>query len=89
MAKSINVSPTYLSRLFKKETGQCLQDYINEERVYHVVNLLMQSDPSQTVSAEYVHFPSQSNFSKVFKQFWKVSPRVLWDQYHAKEAEKP
>ena len=89
VAESIGVSPTYLSRLFRKETGQCLQDCINEERVYRAANLLMYSDLSLTEIAEYVHFPSQSYFGKVFKQFRKVSPRVFRDQYRAKEAEKP
>jgi YesN/AraC family two-component response regulator len=85
IAESIGISPTHLSKLFKKETGQCLQDYINEERVYRASNLLMYSDFSLAEIAEYVHFPSQSYFGKIFKQIKGVSPRVFRDQYRAKE----
>ncbi len=34
VAETLGISPSYLSRLFKKESGQSLQDFINEERVY-------------------------------------------------------
>ena len=85
IAESIGISPTHLSKLFKKETGQCLQDYINEERVFRAANLLMYSELSLMEIAEYVHFPSQSYFGKIFKQFKGVSPRIFRDQYRAKE----
>jgi AraC-like DNA-binding protein len=85
IAEKIGISPTHLSKLFKKETGQCLQDYINEERVYRAANLLMYSDRSLIEIAEYVHFPSQSYFGKIFKQFKGVSPRIFRDQYRARE----
>ncbi len=88
IARSIGISPTHLSKLFKKETGQCLQEYINEERVFRAANLLMYSDYSLQEIAEYVHFPSQSYFGKVFKQIKKVSPRVFRDQHRAKEVTK-
>ena len=85
IADSIGISPTHLSKLFKKETGQCLQDYINEERVFRAANLLMYSELSLMEIAEYVHFPSQSYFGKIFKQFKDVSPRIFRDQYRARE----
>ena len=85
IADSIGISPTHLSKLFKKETGQCLQDYVNEERVFRAANLLMYSELSLMEIAEYVHFPSQSYFGKIFKQFKGVSPRVFRDQYRARE----
>lgn len=85
IADSIGISPTHLSKLFKKETGQCLQDYINEERVFRAASLLMYSELSLMEIAEYVHFPSQSYFGKIFKQFKGVSPRIFRDQYRARE----
>ena len=85
IADSIGISPTHLSKLFKKETGQCLQDYINEERVFRAANLLMYSELSLMEIADYVHFPSQSYFGKIFKQFKGVSPRIFRDQYRARE----
>ena len=59
IAEFLGLSPSYLSRLFKKEAGICLQDAINEERVYHAGNLLLYSDYSLTEIAHYVGFPNQ------------------------------
>ena len=86
IAGVLGISPTYLSRLFSQETGQRLQDFINEERVYRASNLLKYSDLSISQIAEYVHFPSQSYFGKIFKQYKQVSPRVFREQYLASQA---
>ena len=86
IAENIGISSTHLSKLFKKETGQCLQDYVNEVRVYHAANLLMYSEYSLMEIAEYVHFPSQSYFGKIFKQYKGVTPRIFRDQYCTKES---
>ena len=85
IADSIGISPTHLSKLFKKETGQCLQDYVNEERVFRAANLLMYSELSLMEIAEYVHFPSQSYFGKIFKQHKNMTPKAYRDRYRAAE----
>ena len=53
----------------------CLQDYVNEVRVERSANLLMYSDESLSMIAEYVNFPSQSYFGKVFKSITGQSPQ--------------
>lgn len=85
IADSLGISPSYLSRHFKKETGVCLQDFINEERVYRAANLLIYSELSLPEIAQYVHFPSQSYFGKIFKQYKHITPRQFRDQYKARE----
>jgi YesN/AraC family two-component response regulator len=74
LAEAICLSPTYLSRLFKKETGICLQDAINEERVFRAGNLLLFSELSLTEIANYVGFPNQSYFGKIFKEYRGMTP---------------
>ena len=81
VAETLGISPTYLSKLFKKETGQCLQDYINEERVFRAANLLIYSRLSLPEIAEYVHFPNQSYFGKIFKQVKHMTPKEYRDRY--------
>lgn len=81
VAEALGISPTYLSKLFKKETGQCLQDYINEERVFRAANLLIYSRLSLPEIAEYVHFPNQSYFGKIFKQVKHMTPKEYRDRY--------
>lgn len=86
LAANLDISPSYLSRLFKKESGQCLQDFINEERVYRASNLLVYSDFSLPEIAAYVGFPNQSYFSKIFRRFRNMTPKNYRDRYRSAEA---
>jgi len=85
-AEILGISEGYLSRLFRQETGETFQDYINEERVNRASNLLLYSDLSLTQIAEYVNFPNQSYFGKIFKKYKKMTPRAFRDRYRNREA---
>ena len=85
IAEHIGISPSYLSRLFRQETGITLQDYINEERVYRASNLLLYSDLSLPEISHYVHFPNQSYFGKIFKKYKGMTPKAYRDQYKTYE----
>ena len=80
IAEKLGISTGYLSRLFKKETGQNLQDYIVDFRVERAVNLLVYSDESIPDIAEYVNFPSQSYFGRVFKERKGMTPKQYRDK---------
>ena len=84
-AALVALSPPYLSRLFKRETGVCFQDYVNLERVNHAAELLLYSDLSLPEIAEYVHFPNQSYFGKIFKRIKNTTPRAYRDKYKNRE----
>lgn len=75
IAEMLGLSETYLSRLFKKETGKRLQDYIVDVRLEHAANLLKYSEESILNIAEYVGFPSQSYMGKLFKEKYGLSPK--------------
>lgn len=75
IADILGLSETYLSRLFKKETGERLQDYIVSVRLEHAANLLKYSEESISKIAEYVNFPSQSYMGKIFKEKYLLSPK--------------
>lgn len=80
IADTLGLSETYLSRLFKKETGERLQDYIVDVRLEHAANLLKYSEESILNIAEYVGFPSQSYMGKVFKEKYTMSPKQYREQ---------
>ncbi|MCM1345391.1 MAG: AraC family transcriptional regulator, partial [Muribaculaceae bacterium] len=75
IADALGISGSYLSRLFKKETGVSLQDFINDVRVEKAVNLLLYSEETLSRIAEYVGFPSQSYLGKIFKQKLQMTPK--------------
>ncbi|MCM1539748.1 MAG: AraC family transcriptional regulator [Blautia sp.] len=75
IADTLGISSSYLSRLFKKEMGVGLQDFINDVRVEKAANLLIYSEETLSGVAEYVNFPSQSYFGKIFKQKMQMTPK--------------
>ncbi len=85
IAETLGISSSYLSRLFKKETGNRLQEFINDVRVEKAANLLIYSEESLLGIAEYVNFPSQSYFGKIFKQKMKMTPRQYRELYKPAE----
>ena len=88
IADSLKISPSYLSKLFKKQTGMCLQDYINEEKIFRAANLLLYSELSLPEIAQYVNYPNQSYFGKIFKKHKGMTPKAFRDRYQNTEAEQ-
>ena len=85
VADLMGISPEYLSRLFHKETGTTIQEFVNQIRCERAANLLSFSSSSLSEIAEYVHFPSQSYFGKMFRRFYHVTPGVYRKQTHSRE----
>ena len=86
VAENLGISESYLSRMFKKEAGTSFQDYINEVRVERAANLLLYSELSLAEIAEYVNFPNQSYFGKMFKRYKNMTPRAFKEQFRNTEA---
>lgn len=74
IASQIGISPTYLSRLFYKETGQTLSAYIRKKRIQSAQNMLVYSNYSCAEIAQYLSFSSSSYFSAVFKEETGTTP---------------
>lgn len=75
----VYISPDYCSRLFKKETGRSLAQYILEKRVEKAKKLL-QSDMSVKNVALQVGYSNFSYFSKVFREMMGMSPGEYRDK---------
>ena len=74
IAEPMGISAGYLAKLFRKETGLSIQEYVNQVRVERAANLLIYSDKSLPAIADYVHFPTQSYFGKIFKELKGMTP---------------
>ncbi|WP_274651291.1 helix-turn-helix domain-containing protein [Paenibacillus humicola] len=67
----INVS--YLSRLFKKETGVTFHDYLINRKLGEATRLLLDSDRTISQIASMTGF-SHRSFNRVFQRLYKMSP---------------
>ena len=74
-------TPSYLSTLFKKETGISLSEYIRRERIDMARQLLRYTDYSCLEIAEYLCFSSDSHFSKIFRKYTGLSPTAYRKRY--------
>jgi two-component system response regulator YesN len=84
LAGYLGFNPSYLSLLFKKETGNTLSDYIKTERIAFAKRLLRQTNLPIGVISENVGYDSLSYFSSVFHQLAGCTPR----QYRNKTTSK-
>ena len=75
LAESLNVSSSYLSSLFRKETGQTLTEHINRRRVMHAMHLLETTRLQVQTIAQHCGIMDVQYFSKVFKRITGKTPK--------------
>lgn len=68
LAEIAGLNPSYLSHLFKKETGLAVSDYIQRERIEEAKRLMTLPGITLSDIATRLHFNDQSYFTKVFKK---------------------
>lgn len=79
LAEYTDLSASYLSRLFKKEIGVSVSDYVREKKVEKAQHLLKYCDYSLVEIANYLSFSSQSHFIQLFKEFTGMTPKKYRD----------
>ena len=70
----VKLSPSYLSRLFKKETGIGVARYIMEQKLETAKNMIEYSDYSLSEISSILAFPSQSHFTECFRKYTGTTP---------------
>jgi signal transduction histidine kinase/AraC-like DNA-binding protein/CheY-like chemotaxis protein len=80
LSETIGVSKSYMSRIFKLDTGISLWDYLNRFRIQKAKDLLLLTDKSITVIAADVGYEDSSYFSRIFRQIAGCSPRTYRQQ---------
>lgn len=73
-AEELNQNASYLSTLFKKETGEALTDYVNSKRIEHALFLLNTTDLQIQTIANSCGIYDLSYFGKLFKKYVNMSP---------------
>jgi two-component system response regulator YesN len=74
VADELNMSPIYLSRLYKQQTLLAIADVILETRMHRACELLEQTDWSVATISEHTGFTSSSYFHRMFKRTFGVTP---------------
>ena len=82
LADELGVSASYLSRLFKKETGDSVSIYIRRQKMEIAKNLLQYSEYSMIDIANRLSFSSQSHFTQQFREFVGMTPKKYRDLNH-------
>lgn len=85
LADECGVSASYLSRLFKKETGVSVSVYIREKKIEIAKNLLRFSDYSFIEIANRLSFSSQSHFIQQFRESVGMTPKKYRDEHYMVE----
>ncbi len=81
-ADYLGLDRTYLSKLFKSETGQNISDYIRCTKIQTAQNMLVYSEFSCSEISQYLGFASQSHFTECFKKYCGLTPsEYRSDQY--------
>lgn len=74
ISEEFYLSPNYLSKLFRKETGSSLSVYIQNVRMSRAKQLLLETNYSISEIATETGYPSFAHFSKQFKKFVGKTP---------------
>lgn len=80
IAKHVYLSRSYLSKIFKEETGYSITDYIKRVRIAKSKLFLLDNKIKVADIAEICGFEDQSYFTKVFKSETGLSPKKYRDQ---------
>jgi AraC family transcriptional regulator, transcriptional activator of pobA len=80
IARSLNISPRYLSDLLKQETGKTALELIHIFLIGEAKNLLKAADASVSETAYSLGFENLPYFSRLFKREVGMSPGVFKKQ---------
>ena len=73
-ADAVGLSPCHLSRIFKKEVGMSMVEYVQKERVEAAKHMLVNSDETLASISQYLYFSTQSYFIRIFRKYTGMTP---------------
>lgn len=75
LAEVVSLNETYLSKIFKKETGITVSEYIRTKKIEEACWLLKYTNKSSIEIATDLSFSSHSYFISVFKKVMNTTPK--------------
>ena len=75
IAHNMYLSPVYISKIFKEETGESPINYLIKIRLEKARDILLKSNDNSIKSiANQVGYDDVYHFSKLFKKYYGISP---------------
>jgi len=74
LALEFHLSPSYLQRLFKYQTGVCMGEWLNEQRLQRAAHLLANSYMSVKEIAHTIGYGHASSFIRAFERRFSQAP---------------
>lgn len=81
-AKALGVNASYLSTLFKKETGKTLTEYVNGKRIEYAIFLLNSTQLQIQAIAQYCGISDVNYFTRLFKTAVGKTPKEYRDSIY-------
>jgi AraC-like DNA-binding protein len=79
-ASRLNYHPSYISRVFKKDTDINFTEYLSQYRIEIAKKWLKDTDMKISDIAEKLQYSTASNFNRIFKKIVKVTPSQYREQ---------
>ncbi|TBL76021.1 helix-turn-helix domain-containing protein [Paenibacillus thalictri] len=76
-AQHLHLHPNYLSRLFKRETGETFVEYVTRAKMEKAKELLEMTDATVEDIAEQLGYENKNYFGKLFKSFYGSTPSAF------------
>lgn len=80
VAEAVKLHPDYLTRLFEKDMGISLSNYIMKEKCRTARYMLLNSNASCTEISSFLYFSSCSHFVSCFKKEYHMTPNAYRKQ---------
>ena len=81
LSNIFEVNPSYLSTLFKKETGSTLTDFVNKQRIERAKELLISTNIQIQNIAQRCGMLDVNYFTKTFKKYTDLTPKKYREKY--------
>ncbi len=81
LAEQLGLTPQYLSKLFKKEVGTTVSEYIMSRRIQAAENMLKFSEYPPLDIGNYLGFSSHSHFIACFRKYTGMTPKQYRENY--------
>ena len=82
LAEQLGLTPQYLSKLFKKEVGVTISEFIMSKRIQTAENMLKFSEYDPIDIGNFLCFSSHSHFIYCFRKHTGLTPKQYRERYY-------